>query len=39
VGARYYTSIGPIRLDVALPLNRNPGSGSFELYLGLGQAF
>jgi len=39
VGARYYTSIGPIRLDVALPLNQHPGSGSFELYIGLGQAF
>jgi translocation and assembly module TamA len=39
IGARYYTSIGPIRLDVAVPLNRQPGGDSFELYLGLGQAF
>ena len=39
LGARYYTSIGPIRLDVAVPLNRQPGSGSFELYIGIGQAF
>jgi translocation and assembly module TamA len=39
VGARYYTSIGPIRLDVALPLNRPPGGDSFELYIGIGQAF
>jgi translocation and assembly module TamA len=39
VGARYYTSFGPIRLDVALPVNPVPGSGSFEVYIGLGQAF
>lgn len=39
LGARYYTSIGPIRVDVAVPINRVPGSGSFELYVGLGQAF
>jgi translocation and assembly module TamA len=39
VGARYYTAIGPIRLDVAVPLNRLPESGSFQLYIGLGQAF
>jgi translocation and assembly module TamA len=39
VGFRYYTSIGPIRADVAVPLNKAPGGDSFELYLGLGQAF
>jgi translocation and assembly module TamA len=39
VGARYYTPIGPIRVDVAIPLNKPPGGDSFELYLGLGQAF
>ncbi len=39
VGARYYTAIGPIRLDVAVPLNKPPGGDSFELYIGLGQAF
>ncbi len=38
-GLRYYTPIGPIRLDVAVPLNREPGGDSFELYIGLGQAF
>jgi translocation and assembly module TamA len=38
-GVRYYTAIGPIRVDVAVPLNRPPGGDSFELYLGLGQAF
>ncbi len=39
VGARYYTAIGPIRLDIAVPLNKAPGGDSFELYIGLGQAF
>ena len=39
IGARYYTSIGPIRLDVAVPLNKPPGGDSFELYVGLGEAF
>ena len=38
-GLRYYTSIGPIRLDVAVPLNRSPGGDSFELYIGIGHAF
>ena len=39
LGARYYTSFGPIRLDVAVPVNPRPGDGRFELYVGLGQAF
>jgi len=38
-GVRYYTAIGPLRLDVAMPLTRQPGGDSFELYIGLGQAF
>jgi translocation and assembly module TamA len=39
VGARYYTPIGPIRVDIAVPVNEPPHGDSFELYLGLGQAF
>ena len=45
VGVRYYTPIGPIRLDVAVPINKRPrtptfeGDDSFEVYIGLGQAF
>jgi translocation and assembly module TamA len=39
LGARYYTPIGPIRLDVAVPINKEPGGDSFELYIGIGQAF
>ncbi len=39
IGARYYTPIGPIRLDVAVPLNKLPGGDRLELYIGIGQAF
>jgi len=39
LGLRYYTSIGPIRVDFAVPLKRTAGSGSFGLYIGLGEAF
>ncbi len=39
LGVRYYTSIGPIRVDFAVPLKRTAGSGSFALYIGLGEAF
>lgn len=38
-GIFYYTPIGPIRLEGAVPLVRLPNSGSFEIYVGLGQAF
>lgn len=38
-GARYYTPIGPIRVDVAFPLRRLPNGDHVEAYIGLGQAF
>jgi translocation and assembly module TamA len=38
-GVRYYTPIGPVRLDIALPVRRLPGGSSFEIYVGLGQTF
>jgi translocation and assembly module TamA len=38
-GVRYYTPIGPIRLDLAVPAPRHPGDDAFEVYIGLGQAF
>jgi translocation and assembly module TamA len=38
-GVRYYTSIGPIRFDVAFPVARRPSDDRFEIYIGLGQAF
>jgi translocation and assembly module TamA len=39
VGARYYTSFGPIRVDIAVPLTKQTGNDSLEVYLGIGQAF
>jgi translocation and assembly module TamA len=39
LGARYYTVIGPIRADVALPLVRQRGSSGWGFYIGIGQAF
>lgn len=39
IGARYYTSFGPIRIDVAVPLTKETQNDKFELYLGIGQAF
>ncbi len=44
-GIRYYTPIGPIRLDFALPTVRRhtddqaSNDDRFEVYIGLGQAF
>lgn len=38
-GVRYYTAIGAVRLDVAVPVTPIPGGDAFELYIGLGQAF
>jgi translocation and assembly module TamA len=39
VGARYYSSFGPIRIDVGVPLNRQKGDGPFAVTVSLGQAF
>jgi translocation and assembly module TamA len=39
LGVRYATAIGPLRLDVAVPLNPQPGDSAYGLYVGLGQAF
>jgi translocation and assembly module TamA len=40
VGLRYFTPIGPLRLDVALPLNRREDiDDRFQIYVSIGQAF
>ncbi|SFR87098.1 autotransporter assembly complex protein TamA [Sphingomonas jatrophae] len=39
LGARYYTSFGPIRVDVGTPLNRRRGDARIAVYVSLGQAF
>jgi translocation and assembly module TamA len=39
VGVRYYTGFGPIRVDVATPINPGPDDGPIAVYVSLGQAF
>jgi len=45
VGLRFYTPIGPVRADVAIPTQRHASdvspqnNGAFQVYIGLGQAF
>lgn len=39
IGARYYTSFGPIRVDVGTPLNPRRGDPRLAVYVSLGQAF
>jgi translocation and assembly module TamA len=38
-GLRYYTPIGAVRADIAVPLKRIRNGDSFEIYIGLGQTF
>jgi translocation and assembly module TamA len=39
IGLRYNTPFGPIRLDVAVPLNPYPGGTKYGIYAGIGQSF
>ena len=40
LGLRYYTLVGPLRADLAFPLNGRAGIDSvFEFYISIGQAF
>jgi len=39
VGFRYFSPAGPIRVDLALPLNPRDADDSFQLYFSIGQAF
>ncbi|MEH3047161.1 autotransporter assembly complex protein TamA [Sphingomonas adhaesiva] len=39
IGGRFYTNFGPMRVDVATPLNRRAGDPRVALYLSIGQAF
>lgn len=38
-GVRYLSPIGPIRLDVAFPLEKRPTDRDFQFYISLGQPF
>lgn len=39
IGGRYYTNFGPLRLDVAVPINRQPGESRVTVFVSIGQAF
>jgi translocation and assembly module TamA len=39
LGVRYYSTFGPIRIDVGVPLNRQKGDGPVAVTVSLGQAF
>lgn len=39
VGVRYLLPFGPIRGDIAFPLNKREGDPDFQIYISIGQAF
>ncbi|MDI7775066.1 BamA/TamA family outer membrane protein [Asticcacaulis sp. EMRT-3] len=39
IGARLYTNFGPIRIDIATPLDRQKTEPLLALYVGIGQSF
>jgi len=39
IGVRYYTSFGPVRVDLGVPLNPGPNDAKVGVYVALGQAF
>lgn len=39
IGGRYYSSFGPIRIDVGTPINPQKGDPRITVYVSLGQAF
>lgn len=39
VGVRYDLGFGPIRADIAVPLNKRQGDPGFQIYISIGQSF
>jgi Outer membrane protein len=39
LGLRYYTPIGPVRLDVGFPLQPIDGDPPVQIYVSIGQSF
>ena len=39
VGVRYDLGFGPIRADIAVPLNKRTGDPGFQIYISIGQSF
>lgn len=38
-GVRYDLGFAPVRLDIAVPFDKQAGDSSFQIYLGVGQSF
>jgi len=38
-GLRYQSPVGPVRLDLATPLNNDAGDPALQFYIGIGQAY
>jgi translocation and assembly module TamA len=38
-GLRYFTPIGPLRIDAAAPLNSDAESNRVRIYVSIGQSF
>ena len=39
IGLRFHTAIGPVRLDLAMPLNKREDDDSMQIYFSIGQSF
>lgn len=39
LGLRYFTPVGPVRVDLATPLDPYDGDAPVQIYIGIGQAF
>lgn len=39
LGLRYFTGLGPLRFDLAFPIDKREGDDDFQLYISIGQAF
>jgi len=39
LGLRYYPGFGPVRLDIAMPLDQRSGEAPVQIYISIGQAF
>ena len=39
LGLRYYSKLGPLRLDLAVPIDKRNSDDPFAFYISIGQAF
>ena len=39
IGLRYFTPVGPLRLDFGVPLDKISGEKNYQIYISLGQSF